>query len=294
MSLTEIKYRTFDDLMNEVTIDLKQYAAEGMIENAELIKIAQKINYELGLRIHMDKDCLLEVSRGRVKLPADFYVMNHAMICGTYVVEQPIITGRQTEDALVACLKCHKPCTSPDDPCYKPDECCRCNHVYTNDCGDSFEVIEKKAGHQTHIYRQFGHIHFKKSTGVSANCFNTRQHSEFTAEIKNGFIYTNLENGKLYINYLGNLEDDEGNLLVIDHPMLNEYYEYGIKSRILENLFMNGEDVANRMQLVEQRLTPARNNAMSMVNMPDFAELKAVHDMNRKAMHKKYYSQFYS
>jgi hypothetical protein len=98
----------------------------------------------------------------------------------------------------------------------------------------------------------------------------------------------------VYINYLGNLEDDNGNLLVLDHPMCNEYYEYALKQRILENLYMNGEDVAQKMQLIEQRLRAARNNALSIVNTPNFKEMYELWKNNRRAMYARYYDMFKS
>ena len=76
--------------------------------------------------------------------------------------------------------------------------------------------------------------------------------------------------------------------------MINEYYEYAIKQRILENMFINGEDVSAKMQLVEQRLRGARANALSIVNTPDFAEMAKMWETNRKAMYSKYYDMFKS
>ena len=102
----------------------------------------------------------------------------------------------------------------------------------------------------------------------------------------------NLETGKLYINYQGALEDANGNLLILDHPMINEYYEYALKQRIFENLFMAGEPVQNHLQLMSGQLRLARNNALSYVNTPDFAEMKKMHEMNRKAQFHNYYNMF--
>jgi hypothetical protein len=90
------------------------------------------------------------------------------------------------------------------------------------------------------------------------------------------------------------MEDDQGNLMVPDHDLLNEYYEYALKSRIFENLYLNGEDVAQRMQLVEQRLKAARNQALSLVNTPNFREMEKMWWTNRKAMYGKYYTMFQS
>ena len=56
MGKTELKYKTFDELLSEVTSDLYTFDLEGMIDPAQLIKVAQRVNYELGLRIHKPKD----------------------------------------------------------------------------------------------------------------------------------------------------------------------------------------------------------------------------------------------
>ena len=139
------------------------------------------------------------------------------------------------------------------------------------------------------IYETFDRVRIATDTGRT-DALNDSNGS--IGYIKNNFIYTNIDNGKLFISYQGALEDNEGNLLVMDHPMINEYYEYAIKQRLLENLYINGEDVAQKLQLIEPRLKMARNNALSMVNMPDFAEMKKVWELNRKGMYHKYYDMF--
>ena len=83
---TELKYRTFDQLLHEVGTDFVIYNNEGLIEPAQLIKIAQKVNYDLGLRIHGTKEVLLDVENRKVKLPDDFYVLNYAYLTATYKV----------------------------------------------------------------------------------------------------------------------------------------------------------------------------------------------------------------
>jgi hypothetical protein len=76
--------------------------------------------------------------------------------------------------------------------------------------------------------------------------------------------------------------------------MMNEYYEYAVKQRILENLVMNDEPVGQKLQLVEARLRAARNYALSIVNTPNFSEMKRLWEANRKAQYVKYYNMFKS
>jgi hypothetical protein len=77
----ESHYRTFDELLDSVKIDLRTFDLEGMIDNQTLIKVAQRVNYDLGLRINPNRTKMLEITNYRAKLPSDFYVLNHALLC---------------------------------------------------------------------------------------------------------------------------------------------------------------------------------------------------------------------
>jgi len=302
---TQLKYKTFDELLDEVATDFAIYNNEGLIEPAQLIKIAQKVNYDLGLRIYGTKETILDVENGKAKLPDNFYVLNYAYLCGEETITRGAITGRQTENVIVDyCGSCSK----------ATSDCC-CKATYSVECrtGEKIfvEVVEKRK-YETRTYSSFERIGISPSSGKR----DAMNDLEKSAYIKNGFIYVNLGQqyadapmynehpnygvkattfkARLFISYEGALEDEDGNLLVLDHPMINEYYEYAIKARLLENLFINGEDVAQKMQLIEQRLKAARNNALTIVNTPDFGEMYTVWKTNRKAMNIRYYNMFKS
>lgn len=291
---TELQYRTFDELLNEVSTDFVIYSNEGMIEPAQLIKVAQRVNYDLGLRIHGTKEKVLDIDKRKVKLPDDFYVLNYAYLCGKYKVTYPSMSGRHTENVILDPSKCTivngvNTCNT----CGGTDTTCICERTYSVECktGEKVyvQVIEKRK-HEVKTYETFEKLSIATSSG-RVDALNDTQR---TGYIKNGFIYTNIDEGSVFISYQGALEDHDGNLLVLDHPVINEYYEYAMKQRILENLFINGEDVSQRMQLIEQRLRGARNNALSIVNTPDFAEMYKLWQTNRKAQYNKYYDMFKS
>jgi hypothetical protein len=280
---TELKYRTFDQLLSEVSSDFYIYNNEGMIEPAQMIKVVQRVNYELGLRIHGTKEVLIDVSSKKVKLPDDFYVMNFAYLVGKYKLVDKAPMGRHTENIILDSGTCAS--------CGSLDTECTCKKTYTVESGTGeniyVQVVEKRID-EIRVYDHFERLLISNVKNMSPDTSN------LAGYIKNGYIYTNLESGKVFVNYQGNLEDDDGNLLVLDHPLINEYYEYAVKSRILENLYINGEDVAQKMQLIEQRLKTSRNNALSVVNTPNFEEMYKVWEMNRKAMYGKYYDMFKS
>ena len=329
-----LKYRTFDELLHDVMIDLSTFSLENMIEPQQLIKLVKKLNYDLGLRINQTREVILDVSHGRVKLPDDFYTFNFASICGhftehvgydsymggTNIQEVPYVETPSTVDVCspitINCSTCNaNPCNHtaacPDNTCpptcapnsipteYNPlapygDVCTR-PRVFMNCKGDKYELIQVISNPgTTRIYTELIPLRMRASENIDCECPNLYWNAPNEGWIKGGYLFTTFQTGKVYLNYQGQMEDDQGNLLVPDHDLLNEYYEYALKSRILENLYMNGEDVAQRMQMIEQRVRSARNNALSLVNTPNFREMAQMWWVNRKAMYGKYYDMFKS
>jgi hypothetical protein len=325
-----LKYRTFDQLLEDVTVDLNTFALENMIEPQQLIKLVKKINYDLGLRINQQKEIILEVCHGRVKLPDDFYTFNFAFICGeftqhvgydsfgsgTTIVEVPYQETPSTVDVCapptVNCRTCNSnPCNqtaacdlnfpivdpipTEHDPNNPYGNTCIPPRVFMNCKGEKWELVQiLNSSGTTRVYRNLIPLRMKASQEIECDCPNLYYNTANQGWIKGGFLFTTFQTGKVYLNYQGQMEDDAGNLMVPDHDLLNEYYEYALKARIFENLYLNGEDVAQRMQLVEQRTKAARNNALSLVNTPNFKELEKMWWTNRKAMYGKYYDMFKS
>lgn len=276
------QYRTIDELLDAVRVDLPMQATEGFIEPMQLIKVAQRASYDLGLRIHQPAETIVEVDKGRAKLPGNFHILDFALLLGEHTVTSPIIQGRKTEERILP----------PDsDVLSTCPSGATCQPVQLTPCGDYYQVIETRST-KTHTYREFHQLEISASKWVGKDCMNLGCDSENKARIDNGFIYTNFDCARVYLHYTAHLEDDQGRLLVLDHPYVNEYYEYALKQRILENMLLAKEPVQMEFQLMEARLRAARNNALSFINTPDYDELKKVWEMNRQATHEKYYKMF--
>ena len=287
MSVSQ-KYRTFDQLLEDVTVDFRTYALEGMIEPQQLIKVAIRVNYDLGLRIQRTKHAVIEVENNK----ADFNVLNFAAVCGTYLINATVPSGTHIDTTQPK----YVPSPTDTGPCEDPG----CTDVcVVRSCPDKpFMVIQRVGASSFREYQYTMPLRIKGGVGVDCECPNVRMQSTDIAEIKDGFLLTNFSSGKVYMSYQGTMEDEGGNLIVLDHPYCNEYYEYAIKERILENMIFAGEQVINQLQFVQgklkQRLKASRNNALSFVNTPDFAEYKKIWTMNRRAQYDNYYNMFKS
>ena len=292
------KYKTFDQLMDEIKVDFRSYNLEGHIESQQLIKVAQRVNYDLGLRIQRTHDAVVDVENSKAKLPSNFNVLNFGAICGKYTVNNTKPSGTHTESLT--------PKWTPDpngnDVCIDPADCkdvcvieaCPDETKGTTTTASSYIVVQYVGAQEWREYSVFLPLRISSVNSVQCDCPNLSIRAIDTAEIKDGYLLTNFNSGKIYINYQGEMEDSSGKLLVLDHPYCNEYYEYAIKSRILENMIFDGENVVNQLSLIESKLKMARNNALGFVNTPDFAEQRKIWEVNRRAQHHNYYDMFRS
>lgn len=320
-----LKYKTFDSLLADVEGDFKTYTLENLIEPQDLIRVAKWVTKDLGLKIYKTKEIVLELNHGKVRLPDDFYVFNYGLLCdqgsvrvippqATTITEVPWVdyqsapapTDLCTEgdicpkpDALICggCKKCnictpgyvealgHKPLQHYGDPCIKP-------RIFMDCRGDAFELIQVVQSQTKHWKRMLPLKLVNSTVQVSCNCPNLKTHCSDEIEIKDGFLFSNIKSGTVYLNYEGILEDDDGNLLIPDHEILTLYYEYKLKDRILENLLISGEDVERVLDRNSQRLRSARIEARSLVNMPEFSELNEMWELNRRAYNLRYVNMF--
>jgi hypothetical protein len=314
-----LKYRTFDQLLAAAKSDFRKYDLNDEIMDQDLVKVAQRVNYDLGLRINETKEVVLEVEKGRVRLPNNFYVLNFAMMCGSYETKTYLPQGTHVEERIInpapeyqvappnvidvcqdpvtpepcdPCLQCGEPvaCDQPCEPCSRTDISCSLNCK-----GETVQLVQTLK-FETRNYSMLAPIKLLQNTQmIDCDCPNLYWDAPNTGWIKDGWLYLNFQVGKVYLNYEGMMEDENGMLLTPDHDMLNEYYEYALKQRILENLIMNDTPVTqNKIQMIEARYRAAKNAAKSIVNTPNFGELRAVWKANRQAMYSKYYNMFSS
>lgn len=307
-----LQYRTYDQLISEVQSDMKKFAVEDLIDPQDFIKVARKCNFELGLKLHKTKEKLIEIKNGRAKLPNDFYIFNYGFIVGSYSHCEPLISGTHTVNVQVGanytpwpddpnfCNPTLEPEPEPTSPC-----CGGCQQTYNRcgcipitspevNCRGEQYVVVQKYEYYTRTWTEMYPVRLVNAGEfVDPHCLNKTINSQNTIEIKNGFIETSFKTGQIFISYQGQLIDEEGSILVPDHELLNEYYEYAVKDRVLENAIMNGETVTQlQLQLIKEGLRTSRNNSNSFINTPDYGELKRIWEVNRMAQYNKYFSMF--
>lgn len=321
--MIELKYKTFDSLLADVMVDFKMFTQENLIEPQELIRVAKWVTSDLGLRIYKTKEEVLELDKGKVRLPYDFYVFNYGLLCdeGSYTVipsqglhmemvpypsyadtpsAETCSSGECEEDEAACgnCGSCDICCSNQivSVPGYNPlqlyGDTCAKPRVFMNCKNEAFELIQILQTETRSWKRMLPLRLISPSNNVAANCPNLSVRCAEHVWIKDNFLHSNLKCGTIYLNYLGTLENEKGELLVLDHDKITPYYEYKLKHRILENLFINGEDVEKRLAYITLQLRNARIEAWKVVRTPDFKEIMDIWSLNRKAFNSRFVNMF--
>ena len=274
-----VKYKTFDSLMASVENDLSVYSNDGYFNRGNFIKEARRVNSDLGLRLHKEKEKVIEVKDYKATLPHDFLFLQLAVACEVHYVTVPKFSGIQTEDHFEF---------------FKVNE----------ECGDVCEIagqkgrvwVTQKVGLKTFKFDNIKPLSLTKNSQrfCSDHCLNhffeTPDQMNIVDEEEATFSF---RSGKIYINYLSDLVDDDNNLMILDHPLVNDYYEYAIKKKFFENMKFNKEgDFLQDYQIAKQELKEARTRAILFINTQEYGEILSIHNENRKRFYKKYIQYF--
>ncbi len=295
-AVKELSYRIFDELLDAVRMDLKGFQMDGDIDAADLIKVAQRINYELGLRIYIAKETIIDVDHGRAKLPADFHQMLLALVCHHYKqVQGNPSNGIQTFEKIITSGS-----TSTCDIC-EVTHTGDCPEIVSNPwiigktrsiCNNTIDIkILQYCSADIRCYERLERMYIVPSKEATSFCLNTQfRDSHHKGSIHGNFLEGSLECGKIYISYLGALEDDNGNLLVLDHPKINNYYELALQYAVLRNLYIGGDDLIQRVQFVKKEMEDAKYEALSISNTPNYREMVEGNKHYRNVINRKYFN----
>lgn len=276
-----LKYKTFSQLMSGIEQDLDKFTDEGFVDRGKFIKEARKVNEELGFKISREKEVMLDVKDYKIQLPEDFLQLQLALACHVSYARMPVFRAPQTEfhtDKREVQLKVKN---------FDPSSA-------LEGCGQKIWVTQKldaKVEEFTHLEKlQLTQKSFRRCTD---NCFNRHFRHSNVMDIQEDEATFSFREGKVYINYLADMISEDGDILILDHPLVNDYYEYAIKKKFFENMKFNKEgDFLQDFQIAKQELKEARTRALLFVGTVEYDEIIKTYAENRKRFYKKYIDYF--
>lgn len=271
--MAQLNYITLSQLMASVESDLKSFADNGMIDRGDVVKVVRKVNADLGLKIYKENQALIDIDNYKGDLPADFMSLQLAVACNIeHAFVGPGIHGTHTVETNVPVVPNQAACMNENGGCY---------------------WVTQKYKDTVVSYNRFTQL--KLAPGAkrfaSENCINFNwDKSGYDIDIVNGQIFTGFREGKIYINYLADMIDENGELTLLDHPLVQEYYEYSVKKQLLENYMLNNDaDVSNKLGYIKNELRDAKIRALNFITTPEYSEIVKMYTRERRRFYDKYH-----
>lgn len=278
------KYIKLSELMSSVKSDLSLYDDAGFIDDDKIIKVIAECNEKLGQRIYKSRECKITIANYKADIPKDLYKIENILatqILNVASFNSPI-QARQLE------FLDSKPENTSKLITYGKMGC-------KTSCNDCFWVEDRREPSKTQklIFERF--VPLQLSNSLYNRCTEyspcTKYDKEYKVDVEDNLFKFSFEKGEVYLCYLGNLISDDGDIEIPFHPKLNPYYEYAVKEKILEDMFLNSEaDVTQKLQYIAEK----RRDAYAIAW--DFANTREVNEWNKiqKKLQAEYYNKWYS
>lgn len=273
------KYITFDEFMANIEDDLSSFADIGHIESDKYIRTVEKCSSFLSVKINPTKTKTINVINYKVKLPSDFKLWINGFICHKYVER---VTPLST-----AGFRMHTSTSGCTDSCTTCEVCSSC----TNTCTHTITLEDETTYYD--IYEQVPLVLTQQKYNCE-DCQDTKFDNYYEVAIikekDDLYLLTGVKEAKIVVTYVSTMISKE-DIMIYDHPLVRDYYEYAVKEKILEDIWLNGKDaVLQRYQLVTEKHRQSKIEAKRFVNTPDFNELKAYHRNHRIKMYNRYFA----
>ncbi len=292
----KFQYITLSQLMSSVEGDFHRWSDAGLVDQLKLIKVIRECNEKLGIRIYDRDEAALHVTmgpdrKGRADLPLNFYKAEMAFGLHKHRVNSMLPIGPGLQQVF-----------EPPDLCQvQSGQITNLTGCCLDGAGNCSWLIKTPLTQlqvevtdivPLEIFE--GHDHFTEYSPNRGFRRHHRHHRGYSINIQEGFLETDFHEGIVYLSYLRDMRNEQGEDIVLFHPQVNEYYEWALKARILENILYNTEaDVAGLLKDARNQRNLAFHDAVNFVMGKEAREWQQYeHEHARKFFHQ-YYQIFY-
>jgi hypothetical protein len=274
------EHRPISELMSIVKNDLAKFDIEGLIDEGHYIKTILKCNDKLGIPIREIKEVAVPVNEYKAKLPVDFDKMYY--ICALNATNTMVHNNvnpfyNNFDSDVVYEAKLDRDSLG---------------------CVDNYKVIIQRAtSPEVYSFGSWSQLQIDKSSIKKChnNCPNLTKPGKYTVTITDDDINTPFRSGTLYLMYLGNMRNEDGELLFPFHPMITPWYEWSIKYEIILNAIFNsnlGNEASNLLAIASKERSGAWLDAFNFTTDKGFGEYLDLQKKKELAWYNQYFKYF--
>lgn len=264
-----IEYIPFSELMSLVKQEIKSYDSQGYVNDGDLIAKVMYCNEKLGINIHDVKQSIIEIKNNIGDLPKDFYKVFY--MAALSMTNTTVTNWTNPWDN-------NKDRTVTYDADFKRG-CIGCE--------DHVTVIYKKSGQDiTQSYYNWHDIRLTNNKYSYIGCPNLKSNSKNEVTIENGKIETGFRTGEIYMMYIANMTNEEGEIIVPFHPLITPWYVWVCVEQVLISMIFDTDEDLNKLKMQRDLAIEEKNkawiNCWNFCNSKDF--LKWQSDQRNKEL----------
>jgi len=233
-----------DSIIASVQEDLSSFDANNQLDPGRWYPWIKKVVSDLGIGCFEYKHALVWIKNFKGKLECDFHILDSAFLvqdecCGGQAPSRGPIhyQGRSIiwDDTTTSCANQEPDCEGCD---FRTCSLDTFNEVTVREYVQGLPYT-----YQVPVYFPL-HVNQRVSKGwclPHSVCFGSSSKQEIT--INNGEIFTNFEEGIILLNYYAYPYDENGVPKVPDNPKFKLAIEQYLKWKVLENLWVNNDDM---------------------------------------------------
>lgn len=274
---------SLDSFIAEIKSDLYSYNKAGLISDIDIYKYVMRGLKKFGGTIMTLQDHVVEVSNGHGVLPSNFYSLYIAYKCdrkGYYVKEPKYVDTLQQSYMWVERVEKKNIWNSCDPCCKEESEKTIVEKMYFRDVEAEFHYHNPtilKLGKRT----DFNSCH--------KDCRNRLvKDAPHEININGTTMYTNFNEGVVYLQYYGLPIDEEGRPYIpaTAKGELETYLEYFVKRYLIEKLILNNDDINLRtmFQYYVQQENIQLGLALTEIKMLTPNSYRRLKNLNRSTM----------
>lgn len=255
-----------EELFNAIKEDFNALDNNNLVDEGKFYNHVAYIIKLLGVEWYREEEDVFNVENYRFQLPRNFSKLSQAYKCTASQTTSSlppgvVLTNRQFD---------HVPDECNTDPCSP--------HFDTNCIFNRFDQILVQRSSLIHRYTFpiLLRVGNKKTRSLcSHNCPNIFSEEPDEITIENGYLYTNFQEGNVYLSYYAFPLDAKSGLPVVpNNEIIIKCIEYYIKWKLLENMWVNADgDVANKIAYFQAQYREALGDAQHETKLPHFGTL---------------------
>lgn len=263
-------FKSAELLYSKIKREWQSFGSVNLLNDADFPLYTSEVLRELGNGVMREEEVIIKIKNGKGRLPKDFHQIYAAYKCQLDSCKTTAYDSLQNSTTYyneVTCdLLCRKTMCDTD---------CHCNKDKLLERVTVKQYVKEGVLNYNYVRPTLLRISPNVKAKCSDDCLNMMSTSDSEITINNGYIFTNFNDGDVYLKYYAFPVDTNGLPEIPNIVQVEKAIEWYIKWKILLNFWFTDElsNAQSKWQKAEEQYLKYMAEARFNDKLPTFAKL---------------------